>query len=330
LALLPTALLPLAEVENDHRMFFPFVGLVLAVTWAGALLLPRPLTREARAAIAAGAACLLLLSAWGTRRRNEVWRTEESLWEDVTFKSPRNGRGLMNYGLTLMGRGQFQDALNLFERARAYTPDYSVLEINMGIACGALGRNDEAGRHFQRARWLAPDSADPYYYCGRWRKQNGQVQSAAEDLKRAIALNPAYMPARILLLDTYAQLRQLPELRALAADTLKIAPEDATARRYLSGPSETPESLLELSLIRYRASDYPGCLDAAERALKMRPAYAEAYNNIASAHAAMGHWDDAIRAARQAIRLRPDFQLAKNNLAWAESEKRKLGRTGSQ
>jgi protein O-mannosyl-transferase len=34
IALLPTSLIPLAEPENDHRMFFPFVGLVLAVTWA--------------------------------------------------------------------------------------------------------------------------------------------------------------------------------------------------------------------------------------------------------------------------------------------------------
>src|SRR5690242_4581151 len=32
-ALVPTAIFPLAEVENDHRMFFPFVGLALAVCW---------------------------------------------------------------------------------------------------------------------------------------------------------------------------------------------------------------------------------------------------------------------------------------------------------
>jgi protein O-mannosyl-transferase len=37
LAVLPTSVFPLAEVENDHRMFFPFVGLTLAVVWAAAL-----------------------------------------------------------------------------------------------------------------------------------------------------------------------------------------------------------------------------------------------------------------------------------------------------
>ena len=35
IALLPTSsVVPLAEPMNDHRMFFPFVGLILAVVWA--------------------------------------------------------------------------------------------------------------------------------------------------------------------------------------------------------------------------------------------------------------------------------------------------------
>ena len=41
LALVPTSLMPLAEVTNDHRMFFPFVGLALAVFWSLRLVLVR-------------------------------------------------------------------------------------------------------------------------------------------------------------------------------------------------------------------------------------------------------------------------------------------------
>jgi hypothetical protein len=45
-ALVPTSLMALAEVENDHRMFFPFVGLAIAATWAAVLQLRRrPLPR---------------------------------------------------------------------------------------------------------------------------------------------------------------------------------------------------------------------------------------------------------------------------------------------
>ncbi|HEY2014297.1 MAG TPA: hypothetical protein VGH38_12395 [Bryobacteraceae bacterium] len=41
LAQLPTALTPLEDVTNDHRMFFPFVGLALSVFWSLRLLLFR-------------------------------------------------------------------------------------------------------------------------------------------------------------------------------------------------------------------------------------------------------------------------------------------------
>src|SRR5262249_28479404 len=41
-ALLPTSsVVPFSEVLNDHRIYFPYVGLMLAVCWTMALLLER-------------------------------------------------------------------------------------------------------------------------------------------------------------------------------------------------------------------------------------------------------------------------------------------------
>jgi len=57
-----------------------------------------------------------------------VWHNEETLWYDVTLKSPQNGRGLMNYGLTQMEKGDYVRALNYFTRALEFSPDYYVLE----------------------------------------------------------------------------------------------------------------------------------------------------------------------------------------------------------
>jgi hypothetical protein len=38
----------------------------------------------------------------------------------------------------------------------------------------------------------------------------------------------------------------------------------------------------------------------------------------------MKKWDEGMRACEQALKLKPDYELAKNNLAWAKSEKGKL------
>jgi tetratricopeptide (TPR) repeat protein len=87
--------------------------------------------------------------------------------------------------------------------------------------------------------------------------------------------------------------------------------------------ARTPEDYLNLSLALHQAGRFPEAIDAAKNALKLRPDYAEAWNNIAAGYEGLGLWDPAIEAAKKAIALRPDFQLARNNLAWSESQKNK-------
>src|SRR5207302_4319605 len=72
LALAPTSVFPVAEVENDHRMFFPFVGLVLAISWAVALwVYNRPVQRRpVSVALCALCVCELALLGMTTRERN--------------------------------------------------------------------------------------------------------------------------------------------------------------------------------------------------------------------------------------------------------------------
>jgi tetratricopeptide (TPR) repeat protein len=81
-----------------------------------------------------------------------------------------------------------------------YAPDYSLLQINLGIAHGALHRDAPANAHFLRAIDLDPQSADSYFYYARWLAESGHAGPAASLLKRALALNPNRQDARDLLL----------------------------------------------------------------------------------------------------------------------------------
>src|SRR5262249_44792678 len=148
---------------------------------------------------AVGMTAVLAISAYGTYRRNVVWRSEESLWQDVVKKSPRNGRGLMNYGLTQMTKGDIPAAYEYFRKASLFTPNYSTLEINLGIAAGALHNDSEAENHFRRAILLAPEDSQPYFYYGRWLREKGRVQEATFNLNQSAALNPADLDPRYML-----------------------------------------------------------------------------------------------------------------------------------
>jgi tetratricopeptide (TPR) repeat protein len=306
-------------------------------------MLRAPATRRLRPGLAA-AMLALAAFAWGTHTRNQVWRDEESLWRDVTLKSPRNGRGLMNYGLTLMAKGQSPEALGYFERALQYTPNYFILEINLGIACGELHRDAEAETHFQRAMTLAPNDAQPNFYYGRWLAGKGRMHEAVGQLQAAIVRNRDYLDPRYALMQIYWNSGMQAAARALAEDTLQMAPGDAVSLGYLHGqaasqaPADpvaegealtkrapTADNYLNLSLAYERAGRPRDCIRAAEESLKLHPDYALAYNNIAAAHMDLGEWDAAIAAAGEAVRLQPDLQLARNNLAYAERRKKLAG-----
>ena len=320
LALLPTALLPLADVMNDHRMFFPFAGLVLAVVWALRLALLRFGLRHPYAA-AAAALAILIAAAMGTHARNAVWHNAETLWQDVALKAPDNARGLMGYGHALMDRGDYAQALYYFERAESLHYNYAGLEMNLGLAYGGLGRDAEATRHFLRAQDLDSRSVEPYLHYGRWLKEKGRLEESAAQLETGLHFNPRSYELRDLLAEVYDAQGKHAAAGELYSRGAALAVGDPAAERYLPANRRqevlTPESLVNLAAQACQHGMYDDCASAAKRAIDLRPDYAEAYNNLAAAYLSMNMWDEGIEAARKALALKPDYADAKGNLEWA-------------
>jgi dolichol-phosphate mannosyltransferase len=83
----------------------------------------------------------------------------------------------------------------------------------------------------------------------------------------------------------------------------------------------TATQWLNLSRTLYQQGKYLETIGAAQTALRLKPDFAEAYNNIGAAYAALRVWDAAIQADQLAVQLDPGMQLARNNLAWAIAQK---------
>jgi protein O-mannosyl-transferase len=313
LALVPTSsIIPLAEVTNDHRMFFPFVGLMFSVSWTFGLMIIKNenLIRKssiARALIIVLAVGILGGHAYGTHQRNKVWHTAESLWYDVAKKSPGNGRGLMNYGLSQMEKGNYLEAQEYFEKALALTPHYATLHINLAILKGAMNQPVEAERYFKNALQYGPNEPGSYFFYARWLKTQNRGAEAAAFLQRALQLAPAHVDAQKLLDEIIARREIItsPAKQAEAADMAKL----------------TPENFLNLSLQHHNAGRFRDSITACQKALRIKPDYYPAYNNICAAYNEMKMWDKAIEACEKGLQIRPDYQLMNNNLARAKSQK---------
>ena len=337
---LPTSMYTLSEVENDHRMFFSFPGLMIAVVWALYLGWEwvaglEPGRRVLAARVAAGLGLTALGGyAYGAHRRNIVWHSEASLWADDAVKSPHNGRGLMNYGLIKMGEGDFNGARDLFNRALRYTPNYATLEVNLGIDYGMLADANQpaltpvAEGHFQRALSLSPNDDTTHAYYGRWLLTHRRLQEATSQLEAAVALNGQRQMQRDLLMEAYAEAGNTGAARALAQATVRVIPNDADAAVLLGGGTLRSGAaaagvarFLNASLAAYRAGQFERSIAEAQAVLQVDPRSAEAWNNIGAGFGAMRRWDEGIAAEREALQLNPGLEIAANNLRWFTSQK---------
>ncbi|NOT54639.1 MAG: tetratricopeptide repeat protein [Deltaproteobacteria bacterium] len=330
--LLPTSsLFPLAEVNNEHRVFMPYMGLMLAVVWGLALQFHHWCTKWAhrRALLlrgaCAGAVLIVCSHAVGTYYRNMAWRTEETLWSDVVQKSPTNGRAWMNYGLSVMGRGDYPEAKRLFEQAQRYTPSYAALQTNLGIVNAQLDMQLVAEQHFQRALQLDPDFVGGHYFYARWLVEQSRAREALPLLQRALRLSPGFYASRVLLMQLYGAQAAEAELATLIQETLALLPTDPLARAYARGEMvtvQTPsaQAYYERGVELTNAGQHLEAALAYRQALRFDPSSADAANNLGWSLAKLGFYEEAIAPLEQALRLNPDFALARNNLAWVRSE----------
>jgi protein O-mannosyl-transferase len=116
-----------------------------------------------------------------------------------------------------------------------YTPNYPVLEVNMGIV-NALNNASEAERHFIRAISLAPEDDQMHFYYGRWLFQTGRATQAIQQMQLATWL-PSRIEPRNRLAEAYLSLGNPPAAQALANEALRLAPNDPGAASILTHPS---------------------------------------------------------------------------------------------
>ncbi len=336
IALIPTStIVPFSEVLNDHRTFIPYLGLTIAIVFGVKFLLEKYKINYNQN----GKIKIVLLvfivgfvgaNSYGVYQRNKVWHTEESLWKDVTIKSPKNGRGMMNYGLALMSKADYKNAEIHFNKAAKLTPSYPLVYINLGILKNAIGDKINAERNFKYGLQLDNTLHNCWYYYGDFLFKEGRFYEALNCFNEVNKYSPNYMDTDWYILQAYHQLNQWNEMDLYCKTLLNQNINNELAKEYLSiaknqksindvleeNVSENPtaEKYLELSLKYFQKAEFEKCINATEKALEINPNYSEAYNNMGIAYYELLDYDKAIKAFNQALTIDSKNQLARNNL----------------
>jgi len=208
--------------------------------------------------IAIVGACGLGL-ALTTTRRNEVFRTVPSFWQDVLATRPRAVRARINLGKYLNERGSSAEASVLLEEAVRLRPDDPQTHYGLGVTLAAQGRLDEAITHYREALRLRPRDASAYNNLGNALARQGHFDDAVVQYREAIALDPAHARAHRNLGHALALSGHLKEAIWYYDESLRLHPE--------------AETHVDLAGVLVRAGDIAAARQHLEQALALEPRF---------------------------------------------------------
>jgi len=96
--------------------------------------------------------------------------------------------------------------------------------------------------------------------------------------------------------------------------------QDIVRAERLAEERPSPETLLALSFVYYRSRLFGACIVAAKDAIKLKPDFPEAWNNMCCAYNELKEYANAKAAGEEALRISPNWTLAQNNLKWSISQ----------
>jgi tetratricopeptide (TPR) repeat protein len=225
----------------------------------------------------------------------------ERRYRDILARDPRHADSLHLLGVLTHQRGQHSSAVELIGQAIALRDNVPFFHNNRGLALKELGNIDAAAADYERALALKPDYVEALSNLGNLRLMQGRLDEAIGCFKRALAHNPDYAEAQMNLGNALREQGKADEAIARYERAIVLRPDYAEAYNNL-GNALHDAGKLDQAVARY------------ERALALRPDFAEASNNLGNAFHEQGKLEDAVAQLERAIALRPDYAEAQNNL----------------
>jgi tetratricopeptide (TPR) repeat protein len=249
-------------------------------------------------------------------------------------------------GFVLGQQGELPSALKYLERAVSLRPESSDARYNLGVALWYSGSRDRALGALRESVTLDPAAGPTYAFLGMALREMSDFAGAGANLQRAIALMPptaaVYVDLGITFLRMGKPWHALGQFEAglnappapapvpnwdAAVDGLRRTLDVGSDRgqtgvRPGSDQGQTTDlraqahNVLGLLLGR-KGTDANAVAAQFREAVRLRPDFAEAHNNLGLVLIQGGDDEAGIAALRQAVKIRPDYADAHANLGAA-------------
>jgi tetratricopeptide (TPR) repeat protein len=249
------------ELVFEHRNYLPSMFFILA----GVFLCFRYLKPKWLAPLLLSVA--VVMGAFWTFERNEVWRSPILIWKDTIKKSPKDPRPYTNLGVALVKRGHFALAVKQYRHALQLDPEFAYAHASLGHALTKQGYIEEAIEHFQTALNFDPNHYEAHNNLGIALTLQGDHQQAIEHFSVALKINPDYPQAHSNIGLALRRQKRLEEASVHFNAAIKLDPAFVPAHNNL-GLALADQGRLDEAIEQFT------------KALEINPSYAAAQRNL--------------------------------------------------
>ncbi len=202
----------------------------------------------------------------------------------------------VNYGNQLWRSFRYDEAVKAFDEALKINPNFSPALYARGLVLDRQNKDEEALASFEKATESEPRFYEAWRERGRILSSLKRYPEALESIDKAIDFNDKDFFLYMLRGNLLRGLKRNSEARDAYSQAIKLNP-------YPFGYYIRGNTLLDLG-------DKQGAIDDFNKAIELKPDFAEVYNSLGNAHSALGNQQRAIDDYTKAIELQPDFALA--------------------
>ncbi|MBI2605949.1 MAG: tetratricopeptide repeat protein [Deltaproteobacteria bacterium] len=336
----------LSEAVNEHRAYIPYMmlaplaawALFGAVSWVGSRL---RFSERIGAMVYLGV--IILASAAlgvGAYARNEVWKSDVTLWEDVLAKNPGSVRAMSVLGVSYLNRGETRRALALFERCHADAPAYLPCIVHLSMAYADTKEFGKGLDLLRQGYRLDPDYPHVNFHLGIYYKEYiRDVERAKIHFRRVESLTSGrFFQATLKLAeiemeegrvdDAISTAKRVIALDAGNGDAWELIGRCALLRgdgpsaqrifsRLLAIEPNSPRNLLDFANLAERSGDWRTAGAYYQRATIENPRAIQAWQGLARAAKALGNPPTTAPNASQTIaRATAAVERLKAGRAW--------------
>lgn len=295
-----SSIIPL-HVIYEHRVYLPLAGVLMSLGTGVFLLIEKLDGKAVRYTAVSLLAVTVLVFSASTYARNNVWRSEVSLWEDAVRKSPSKARVHNNLGSVYQHEKFTEKAIEHYRTAIRLDPGFEMAYVNLGTVYSEKGLNEQAIEQYRTAISLNPDYANAHYNLGMAYGSQGMTDKAIEQYRTAIGLDPEFAIVYVNLGTAYYSQGMTEKAIEQYRMAITLNPDYAMAH-YNLGTVYGARGLTEQAIEQFH------------RALMLDPDYADAHYNLGLIYLNKGLIDRARTEFEEVLRLNPDDREAKKRL----------------